>query len=33
MGQKEDLVGEVGWPDGVGAANGVGLANGVVVAA
>ena len=30
---KEDSVGEVGWPDGVGAANGVGLANGVVVAA
>ena len=29
---KEDSVGEVGWPDGVGAANGVGLANGVVVA-
>ena len=34
VGQKgqEELVGEVGWPDGVGAANGVGLANGVVVA-
>ena len=23
---KEDLVGEVGWPDGVGLANGVGVA-------
>ena len=29
---KEDLVGEVGWPDEVGVANGVGLANGVGVA-